>query len=194
MKKILFLIVVSISGVNYAQLGVGTNSPDASSVIDLSSTTKGFLPPRMTNIQKNAISSPVAGLIVWCTDCSANGLMQVYNGSTWTNSNGSVTSTPTSNGTSVVSGYTCSTASAGTLTAGIPVSGVTQTITANVTTVGTYNFSITTNGVTFAASGIFAGTGSQNVVLVASGTPLSAGNSTFNLNTSTSCSFIRTVN
>jgi hypothetical protein len=194
MKKILFLIVVSISGVNYAQLGVGTNSPHASSVIDLSSTTKGFLPPRMTNIQKNAISSPVAGLVVWCTDCSSNGMIQVYNGTTWTNSNGYVTCTPSTNGTAVVSGYTCSTASAGTLTAGVAVSGVTQTITATVTSVGTYNFSFTSNGVTFSASGTFSGTGSQNIVLTASGTPVSAGSTSFTLNTSTSCTFNRTVN
>lgn len=194
MKKILLLIVVLISGVNYAQLGIGTNTPNASAVIDLSSTTKGFLPPRMTNIQKNAIPSPVAGLLVWCTDCSANGMIQVYNGTTWTNSNGYVTCTPSTNGTAVVSGYTCSTASAGTLTAGVAVSGVTQTITATVTTVGTYNFSFTSNGVTFSASGTFSGTGSQNIVLTASGTPVSAGSTSFTLNTSTSCSFSRTVN
>lgn len=194
MKKILFLTILLISGLSQAQLGIGTNTPDASAVIDLTSTTKGFLPPRMTNIQKHAIPSPVAGLVVWCTDCSASGLLQVYNGTSWTNSNGYITSTPTSNGTAVVSGYTCSTASSGTLTAGVAVSGVTQTITASVTTVGTYNFSFTTNGVTFAASGTFAGTGAQDIVLVATGTPISAGNSTFNLNTSTSCSFILTVN
>jgi hypothetical protein len=49
-----------------------------------------------------------------------------------------------SNGTAIVAGYTCSTASAGVMMAGVAVSGVTQTITANVTTVGTYSISLTT--------------------------------------------------
>lgn len=183
---------ILVSGVTHAQYGLGTATPHSSAIVDLTSTTKGFLPPRMTNVQKNAIASPVAGLLVWCTDCGTNGLIQVYNGSAWTNSNGTITS-PTTNGTAVVSGYSCSTASTGTLTAGVAVSGVSQTITATVTTVGTYNFSMTTNGVTFAASGTFSGTGAQNVILVASGTPVATGSQSFSLNTSTSCSFSRTV-
>ena len=91
----------------------------------------------------------------------------------------------------VVSAYTCSTASAGTMRSGVAVSGVTQTITATVTTVGTYSISATANGVTFAASGTFAGTGAQNIVLTASGTPTAAGSNTFTLNTTPNCSFSR---
>jgi hypothetical protein len=102
---------------------------------------------------------------------------------------------PSSNGTAIVSAYTCSTASAGTLIAGIPVSGVTQTITATVTTVGTYSISTTANGVTFAGSGIFAGTGAQNIVLTATGTPTAATASpySYTLNTTPNCSFSRTT-
>jgi uncharacterized protein (TIGR02145 family) len=102
-------------------------------------------------------------------------------------------SDPSSNGTAVVSAYTCSTASAGTMTSGIVVSGVTQTITATVTTVGTYAISTTANGVTFAASGTFAGTGSQNIVLTATGTPTAAGTNSFTLDTTPNCSFSRTT-
>ena len=97
------------------------------------------------------------------------------------------------NGTAVVSAYTCSTASAGTLTAGNNVSGVTQTITATVTKVGTYNISNTANGVTFAATGTFAGTGSQVITLTATGTPTAAGSHSFTLNTTPNCSFSRTT-
>jgi hypothetical protein len=193
MKKILIILVALASEVTYAQVGIGTNTPHTSAQLELSSTTRGFLPPRMTQTQRNAIPSPVAGLLVWCTDCGPNGLLQVYNGSAWTNSNGVVTSTPTTNGTAVVSGYSCSTASAGTLTAGTTVSGVTQTITATVTTVGTYAFSMTANGVTFAASGTFTGTGAQDVVLTATGTPTAAGTNTFTLNTTPNCNFSRTT-
>jgi len=42
-------------------------SPDASAQVDVASTTKGFLPPRMTTTQKNAIASPAAGLVVYDT-------------------------------------------------------------------------------------------------------------------------------
>jgi len=52
------------------------------SLLTLWSTTKGFLPPKMTTTQKNAISSPVSWLIVY--DTSLNKL-QCYNGSTWNN-------------------------------------------------------------------------------------------------------------
>ena len=102
-------------------------------------------------------------------------------------------SDPSSNGTAVVSAYTCSTASVGAMTSGSTVSGVTQTITATVTTVGTYAISTTANGVTFAASGTFAGTGAQNIVLTATGTPTAAGTNSFTLDTTPNCSFSRTT-
>jgi hypothetical protein len=64
--------------------GVAFNSDystaNASAQLDVSSTTRGFLPPRMTTTQKNAIASPAAGLVVY--DSTTNKL-QCYNGSTW---------------------------------------------------------------------------------------------------------------
>lgn len=96
-----------------------------------------------------------------------------------------------SNGTGVVSSYNCSTASAGTLTVGVGVGGVTQTITASVIKVGTYNISAISNGVTFVGTGTFSGTGNQNIILTATGTPLVAGTNSFTLNTSPGCSFSR---
>jgi hypothetical protein len=49
-------------------VSIGTNSePVASAALDIVSTTKGFLPPRMTTTQKNAIASPAAGLVVYDT-------------------------------------------------------------------------------------------------------------------------------
>jgi hypothetical protein len=98
-----------------------------------------------------------------------------------------------SNGTAIVSGYTCPTISGGTMTAGVGVFGVTQTISANVTTPGTYNISTTANGVTFAGTGTFSGTGNQNLLLTASGMPIVTETTTFNLNLSPSCPFNRTT-
>jgi hypothetical protein len=99
----------------------------------------------------------------------------------------------TSNGTAIVSGYTCSSASTGTMTERIGVFGVSQTITVAVTTVGTYNISATSNGVTFAGTGTFSGTGNQSLLLTASGIPTTAGTTSFNLNTSPGCTFSRTM-
>jgi hypothetical protein len=53
-----------------------------SAALEVASTTKGFLPPRMTQAQRNAIPTPAEGLIVYCTDCSPAGLC-VYDGSAW---------------------------------------------------------------------------------------------------------------
>lgn len=55
-------------GTNYmtGSLGVG-GQPAASAQADIQSTTKGFLPPRMTTTQRDAISSPAAGLIIYNT-------------------------------------------------------------------------------------------------------------------------------
>lgn len=46
-------------------LGLGVNNPNASAQLDVASTTKGFLPPRMTTTQRDAISSPEPGLIIY---------------------------------------------------------------------------------------------------------------------------------
>ena len=51
---------------NTGQVGIGTTSPSASAILDVSSTTKGFLPPRMTTTEKNAIAN-TAGLVVFDT-------------------------------------------------------------------------------------------------------------------------------
>jgi hypothetical protein len=62
-------------------IGIGTDTPDASAVLDVSSTSRGLLPPRMTKVQRDAISSPAEGLMISCTDCTVEGLHQYINGS-----------------------------------------------------------------------------------------------------------------
>ncbi|MCP3906851.1 MAG: hypothetical protein GY712_02425, partial [Oceanicoccus sp.] len=65
---------------NSGNVGVGTTSPASSAQFEVSSTSKGFLPPRMTETQRETISSPVAGLqIINSTTNRPN----YFNGSNW---------------------------------------------------------------------------------------------------------------
>lgn len=52
----------------FAQVGIGTVTPDASSILDISSTSQGLLTPRMTTTQRTAILTPADGLIVYDTE------------------------------------------------------------------------------------------------------------------------------
>jgi hypothetical protein len=86
MKKTIYILTLLCAATStQAQVGIGTTTPDSSSILDLTSTSKGLLPPRMTAWQRNTISSPFAGLMIWCTDCGASGEIQIYNGSDWVN-------------------------------------------------------------------------------------------------------------
>jgi hypothetical protein len=84
-KLAIALLFVGQTLTTNAQVGIGTTTPNTSAKLDVSSTTKGFLPPRMTGAQRDAIANPVAGLLLWCSNCSTSGELQVYNGTSWTN-------------------------------------------------------------------------------------------------------------
>ena len=60
--KILFL-TLSVNSI--AQIGIGTSSPDASAILDLSSTNKGLLIPRMTTLQQTNLINPALGLMIY---------------------------------------------------------------------------------------------------------------------------------
>ena len=61
---------------------VGGTTDSTSAIVRIDSTNKGFLPPRMTNAQRTAISSPAVGLIVYCTDMVEG--LYVYKSTGWT--------------------------------------------------------------------------------------------------------------
>ena len=67
MKQHLLFLTLFISVSSFCQVGIGTNTPDPSAKLDVSSTTKGLLLPRLTTTQVNAISNPAAGLLVYNT-------------------------------------------------------------------------------------------------------------------------------
>ena len=66
-------------------VGIGTTNPSSAAALDITSTSQGLLLPRLTYLQKTAISNPVAGLILFCSDCGSNGEMQLYNGTSFVN-------------------------------------------------------------------------------------------------------------
>jgi len=70
------LVVQGSSG----HVGIGTNAPNANALLDITSTTKAFMPPRMTTAQKDAVASPTAGMVLY--DATL-GKLCVYTGAAW---------------------------------------------------------------------------------------------------------------
>jgi hypothetical protein len=125
MKKILFSILVLAGITATAQVKVGTNptSIDNSAMLQVDTTTKGFLPPRMTTAERTAITSPAKGLVIYNTtkDC-----LEINQGTpaapTWECIGASVTPSVAAN---------CTTAgfNAGTYISGTALSGRTYSVT-----------------------------------------------------------------
>jgi hypothetical protein len=87
MKNILQIVLILIfTGLGTAAFSqnVGINEdgsdPDDSAILDVKSTTKGFLVPRMTTAERTAISTPATGLIVYDTEYASH---WYYNGTQW---------------------------------------------------------------------------------------------------------------
>lgn len=150
-------------------VAIGTTSPASSAALDITSTTQGLLLPRLTYVQKTAIVNPVAGLILFCSDCGTSGEMQLYNGTSFVNMIGSAAqlALPAISTTTAISAITNSSATSGgvinsdggaAVTARGIVWGTTTgptialaTKTTDGTGVGTFTSSITglTSGVTY---------------------------------------------
>ncbi|MCJ7449017.1 MAG: DUF1566 domain-containing protein [Bacteroidales bacterium] len=77
--------------INVNQQGIGTATPNASSALEISSTTQGFLPPRMTQAQRDVIT-PVEGLTVYNTTTKKP---NYYDGTEWKNYDGTIAQTLT---------------------------------------------------------------------------------------------------
>lgn len=108
----------SVDATNNA-VGIGVVTPDSKAILDLTSTTKGFLLPRMTEVQRDAISSPTTGLEIYNTTTNK---IDFYNGSSWAaigSGSGTVTSVAVSgtDGIDVDSGSPIT--GSGTITLGI---------------------------------------------------------------------------
>ena len=158
-----FLAAVLLTAITSAQVGIGTTTPDASSALDITSTTKGLLMPRMTNVQRQAISNPAAGLLVFVTDLDG-GRFMFYDGTEWgtisftekrpdapiigtatTGSEQALTvsfTAPSSNGGSVITSYTA-TSNPGGITGTLSQAGSGDITVSGLTTGTAYTFTVT---------------------------------------------------
>ncbi len=209
MKKIvIFFLAILLTGVStVAQVAINHDhsQADASAVLDVKSTIRGVLIPRMTRAQMSDLADNISsnttvnGLMAFNTD---DGKLYIY-----------VTAThawkeveyETSGSISTKAVYTIGTGGScsGNVVNGMYVSGSalnssnTVTMHANVTTQGTWSITTNTvNGYSFSGSGTFTGTGTQQVTLNGSGTPAAGQTDTFTAtadNSGGTCTFSVTV-
>ncbi len=177
MKKVITILILSLltTSVGLAQVGVGTTNPDDSAALDVTATDKGFLPPRLTTAQRDAIASPAVGLVVFNTDADC---LQ------WLTTNGWFDGCTGLEGQ--VATIDCAGATNnGTLAAGEPATGVNSVIAYTGGNGGTYSSqTVTSTGVTGLTATLVAGTfanGAGSVTYTITGTPSGIGTASFAL-------------
>ena len=192
MKKIILtlvtLTIVSLSSA-YSQVGIGTTNPDASAALDIESTDKGILPPRMTTAQRDAIANPALGLSIYNIDMNC---LQWYDANGWYDGCSGATY-------GVITSLQCAEATNnGTLIDGQPAAGVTTEIPYSGGNGQSYSGqTVTSTGVTGLTATLSAGnfaTGSGSLTYTITGTPASDGTASFAISIGgQSCSLTRAV-
>ncbi len=84
MKKFIILITFLTSISFYAQVGIGTTTPDASAMLDVQSNNSGLLIPRMSATERDNIASPATGLMVYVYDDNS---FYYFDGTSWKKTN-----------------------------------------------------------------------------------------------------------
>ena len=157
-----FLAAVLLTATTLAQVGINTDSPHEFAALDIVSTTGGLLVPRMTNVERQAISNPAAGLQVFVTDFDG-GRFMFYDGTEWgtlsftekrpdapttvTATGGDAQATvsftaPSSNGGLEITSYTA-TSSPGDITAAVNQAGSGDITVTGLTNETAYTFTVT---------------------------------------------------
>ncbi|WP_162032848.1 fibrobacter succinogenes major paralogous domain-containing protein [Chryseobacterium potabilaquae] len=173
-------------GFTGGRIGMGIASPDPSAILDLTSTVDGFLVPRMTEAQMNAIIHPAHGLQIFCTDCFNDlGCLMINDSKdplipNW----GSLCSSNVPTGH--ITDLQCSSATnSGTLHSGVAASGVSSSITYTGANGGTYpSAAFNSIGVTGLTANLDGGSlvnGSGNLIFTITGTPSAVGTASFNI-------------
>lgn len=175
-KLILPFLVLFCSFSLHAQVGIGIETPHASSILDVTSTSKGLLMPRMTTVQRDDIASPATGLFVFNT--TTNNL-NMFNGVIWYE----FTTTATQGLVATID--TAGATTSGTLTAGSAASSVSTSFNytgGNGKPYPTQSYSST--GVTGLTATLTAGTmanGNGSLSYTITGTPSGSGTATFTI-------------
>jgi len=81
LKSIIFTAFIAINVTAFAQVGINTNTPEASAALDVTSTEGGILIPRLTETQRDAITFPATGLMVFQTDQTTG--FYFFDGAAW---------------------------------------------------------------------------------------------------------------
>ncbi|MBL8031838.1 MAG: FG-GAP repeat protein, partial [Candidatus Doudnabacteria bacterium] len=156
-----------------AQVKVGDNPTalDPNAVLEMESTTKGMMLPRMTAAQRDAISNPSNSMLIYN---STEGCINIYSvaETKWKSLCGN-----DPKGSAEFTADCSSLLVTGTYTTGVALNPSNNYLTVNVdvTTLGSYNILATSAGMYFAASGAFTTLGTQTIILGAQGYPLVSG-------------------
>lgn len=188
MKNLLCILGLVLCSTAIGQMGIGTVTPNASSILELKTTNKGFLPPRMTDVQRDSIVAPATGLTIFNTN---SGCLNIYIDTAWFEFCG----VPVGN----IATMSCTdTVQTGSLRAGVAAAGV-NTVVRYTNANGGSHSGVTVNsagviGLTATlAAGSFA-KGSGELVFAISGTPASAGEAAFSFSIGgKSCTITRQV-
>jgi len=89
MYKTIIIISIFVSPiciVNAQHISIGDSARYDDALVSINSNKRGFLPPRLSLAQREAIAKPAIGLTIWCLDFKE---LQIYNGFMWTNVTGS---------------------------------------------------------------------------------------------------------
>ena len=193
------LLLTSVTMAFGQQVGIGTDSPDASAILELdvsdyaANNKKGFLPPRMTTAQRDAIASPAEGLTIYNTSVKC---IEFHNGSF---ESGAPVWISKCEASASVFDLTCGSIShAGTLTQNTAASGVSATLPYVNGNGSSYaQVTASSTGVTGLTATLSAGTfanGSGNLVFNITGTATTSGQANFSVTVNgKTCSFSRTV-
>jgi hypothetical protein len=75
-----FIVVLTTIITAAQNVGIGTSTPHASSILELNANDRGFLPPRLTTVQRNAIAAPAEGLVIYNLTVHC---LEYFDGTAW---------------------------------------------------------------------------------------------------------------
>ncbi len=159
-------------------VAIGSATVDTNAILDLTSTSKGLLLPRLTPVEREAIVAPTNGMLIYNTVESCINIYNVAAGK-WKSICG-----VDANGSAQFTSDCSSLTPSGVYSTGVALVGSQNflTLTVNVTELGTYQIVTDSGGMLFSAAGEFTTLGTHDIILEGQGYPLVTGNNFLSLN------------